>query len=85
MKMATGMDMARFLKLSANLLMAAVLVKYLARDMSAELRRDAQILRSRSNARLRASPYGTVAAAAAIGVVGGILLTRRRRVQRHVS
>jgi ElaB/YqjD/DUF883 family membrane-anchored ribosome-binding protein len=72
------MDMASFLKISANLLMGAVLVKYLARDASAELRKDAEALRIRSNARLRASPYGTVAAAAAMGIAGGILLARRR-------
>jgi ElaB/YqjD/DUF883 family membrane-anchored ribosome-binding protein len=77
--MAATMDMASFLKISANLLMGAVLVKYLARDMSLELRKDAQILRTRSDAHLRASPYGTVAAAAAIGIAGGILLAHRRR------
>jgi ElaB/YqjD/DUF883 family membrane-anchored ribosome-binding protein len=73
------MDMASLLKISANLFMGAVLVKYLARDASAELHKDAEILRIRSNAHLRASPYGTIAAAAAIGIAGGLLLARRPR------
>jgi len=73
------MDMASFLKISANLLMTAVLVKWLARDLSAELRKDTGELRARSSARVHASPCGTAVAAAAVGIAGGVLLARRSR------
>jgi hypothetical protein len=73
------MNMASFLKVSANLLMGAALIKLLAGDMAAEVRRDVGTLRSRSDARLRASPYRAAAATAAMAAVAGILLAHRRR------
>lgn len=63
--------MASVLKGTANLLMAGVLVRRVARDLSLELRSDAA-----------RSPYAAAGAATLIGVMAGILIANRYRKQR---
>jgi cation transporter-like permease len=64
------MSVATLLKYSANILMGAALVKRIAADMAAEVRRDVGSLRS---------PYPIAGAATVMGIVAGILLARHRR------
>jgi ElaB/YqjD/DUF883 family membrane-anchored ribosome-binding protein len=63
-----SVDMASLLKNSANVFMAGTLARLVAKDLAAELRHD-----------IERSPYGAAGAATLVGVVTGILLTRRRR------
>jgi uncharacterized protein (TIGR03382 family) len=62
------MDMANLLKNSANVFMAGVIARLVAKDLAAELRHD-----------IERSPYGAAGAATLVGLVTGVLLTRRRR------
>jgi hypothetical protein len=57
------MDMARFLKNSANCLVALSIVKLLAADLKAEFQK---------------SPYRSAGLAAAAGALTGIVLAQRR-------
>jgi hypothetical protein len=72
------MSMARFLKYSANVAMAAGLVKWVAGDIAAEMRHDVGNLPGRTRHLVRSSPYGVAGAATAIGVIAGILLAKRQ-------
>jgi ElaB/YqjD/DUF883 family membrane-anchored ribosome-binding protein len=72
------MDMATLLKNSANVLMAASVVKWLAADLSAEIRHDTGSLRERANRLVQKSPYRAAGLAAAAGALAGIALAHRR-------
>jgi hypothetical protein len=58
------MNMAGFLKGSANLLMAAGMLKLVAGDLGSQIRR---------------IPYGAAGTAAALGLFAGMLVSRRHR------
>lgn len=58
------MNMSSFLKGSANLLMVAGMLRLVAGDLGSEIRR---------------SPYGAAGTAAALGLVAGMLVSRRQR------
>jgi ElaB/YqjD/DUF883 family membrane-anchored ribosome-binding protein len=72
------MSVATILKYSANLFVGAVLLKLLAGDMAAEVRRDMGTLQGRTDFVARRSPYRTASAVAAMGVVAGMLLAHHR-------
>lgn len=73
------MNMASFLKRSANLLVGASILKLVAGDLRSELRQDTAVLRSQTNAMIHRSPYRAAGTAAALGAVAGMLLVRRHR------
>lgn len=72
------MDMASLLKRTANVLVAASVLKWLASDLKAEIRHDAASLREKAKVLARKSPYRAAGLAAAAGALTGILLARRR-------
>lgn len=72
------LSMAKFLKYSANLVMAASLVKLVAGDLTAEIRRDLRPLPRRTRHLVRSSPYGVAGAATAMGVIAGVLVAKRQ-------
>jgi ElaB/YqjD/DUF883 family membrane-anchored ribosome-binding protein len=72
------MDMATFLKNSANFLMAMSVLKWLAADLNAEIRHDTESLRETANRLVQKSPYRAAGLAAAAGALAGIALTHRR-------
>ena len=72
------MDMATFLKRSANFLMAVSVVKWVAADLNAEIRHDTESLRERANRLVQRSPYRAAGLAAAAGALAGIALAHRR-------
>ena len=72
------MDMATVLKNSANLLMAASVVKWLAADLNAEIRHDTESLRESANRLVQKSPYRAAGLAAAAGALAGVALAHRR-------
>ena len=74
------MNMATFLKGTANLLMAVSLVKLLAHDLGEEVRQDAAGVGEKTQALVRRSPYRAAASAAALGLLTGILLGRPRHL-----
>jgi ElaB/YqjD/DUF883 family membrane-anchored ribosome-binding protein len=71
------LDMSTVLKFSANTVAAACLARWVAGDITAEIRRDAGTLAGRTRDLARRSPYGAVGAATAIGVLAGMLLAKR--------
>jgi ElaB/YqjD/DUF883 family membrane-anchored ribosome-binding protein len=73
------MSVATFLKYSANLVMGAVLIKWLATDVAAEVRRDVESLQGRTQSAVRRSPYRIAGAVTAMGVIAGVLLAQHRR------
>ncbi len=73
------MNMAVFLKSSANLLMGLSLVKVLARDLGTEVRHDAAELSERTQALIRRSRYRAIGSAAVLGLLAGILLGQGRQ------
>jgi ElaB/YqjD/DUF883 family membrane-anchored ribosome-binding protein len=73
------MSVATFLKYSANLVMGAALIKWVATDVAAEVRRDVESLQGRTQSAVRRSPYRIAGAVTAMGVVAGVLLARHRR------
>jgi ElaB/YqjD/DUF883 family membrane-anchored ribosome-binding protein len=73
------MSVATFLKYSANVVMGAALIKWVAADMAAEVRRDVENLQGRTQSAVRRSPYRIAGAVTAMGVVAGILLAQHRR------
>lgn len=75
----TTMSVATFLKYSANLVMGATLIKLIATDLAAEVRRDVESLQGRTQSAVRRSPYRIAGAATAMGVVAGVLLAQHRR------
>jgi hypothetical protein len=64
------LDMAKFLKGSANIFMAGVLARRVAQDLTAEVRKD-----------VARSPYGAAGAATVLGEMAGVLLAKRHRRQ----
>lgn len=68
------LDMASVLKGAANILMAGVLVRRVARDLAVEVGNDAAH-----------SPYAAAGAASLLGVMAGVLLvnSHRRRMRLH--
>lgn len=72
------MDMASFLKRTANLLVGVSVLKLLAADLKAEIRQDAAGLREKANLLVENSPYRAAGLAAAVGALTGIALARRR-------
>ncbi len=72
------MNMASFLKGSANFFMGVSVLRWLAADLKAEIRHDAVSLRERANVLLQTSPYRAAGVAAAAGALTGIVLSRRR-------
>ena len=72
------MDMATLLRNSANVLMAASVVKWLAVDLNAEIRHDTGSLRERANRLVQESPYRAAGLAAAAGALAGLALAHRR-------
>lgn len=73
------MSVATLLKYSANLLMGAALIKWVATDMAAEVRRDVESLQGRTESAVRRSPYRIAGAVTAMGIVAGVLLAQHRR------
>jgi hypothetical protein len=63
------MNMAKFLKRSANLFMGITMFKLVAEDLGTEVRR---------------SPYGSAGAAVALGLAAGMVIGWRQR-HRQVS
>jgi hypothetical protein len=61
------MDLASFLKRSANVFMIGVMARAIVQDLSTEVRTD--VVRS---------PYGAMGVATLLGVVGGLTLGRRQ-------
>jgi ElaB/YqjD/DUF883 family membrane-anchored ribosome-binding protein len=72
------MNVATLLKVSANVFVGATLVKLVAGDMAAEVRRDMESLQIRTHSVVRRSPYRIAGAVTAMGVVAGMLLAQHR-------
>jgi ElaB/YqjD/DUF883 family membrane-anchored ribosome-binding protein len=72
------MDMATFLKKSANFLMAVSVVKWIVADLNAEIRHGTESLRERASRLVQKSPYRAAGLAAAAGALAGIALAHRR-------
>jgi ElaB/YqjD/DUF883 family membrane-anchored ribosome-binding protein len=72
------MDMAEFLKDLANLSMGATIIKLVAGDLAAEVRKDLSTLRTQSSAMVSRSPYRVAGAATVIGFVAGMMLAKHR-------
>jgi len=75
------MNMATFLKSTANVLMGVSLVKLLAGDLGAEIRHDAAVVGERTRALVQRSRYRAIGSAAALGLLAGIFLGQRRHRQ----
>ena len=73
------MDMATFLKVTANLLVGFSLVKLLSADLGAEIGHDTASLREKANGLVQKSPYHAAGLAAAAGAIAGMALAHRRR------
>ena len=73
------MSVATFLKYLANVVMGAALIKWVAADVAAEVRRDVESLQGRTQSAVRRSPYRIAGAVTAMGVVAGLLLAQHRR------
>jgi ElaB/YqjD/DUF883 family membrane-anchored ribosome-binding protein len=72
------MDMATFLKRTANLVVGLSMVKLLGADLGAEIRHDTANLREKASRLVRQSPYRAAGLAAAAGAVTGMALAHRR-------
>jgi len=72
------MDLATFLKTTANLMVGLSLVKLLSTDLAAEIRHDGASLRDKATWLVRKSPYRAAGIAAAAGAVTGMALAHRR-------
>jgi ElaB/YqjD/DUF883 family membrane-anchored ribosome-binding protein len=72
------MSVATILKYAANVFVGATLVKLVAGDMAAEVRRDMGTLQNRTDSVVRHSPYRIAGAVTAMGVVAGMLLAQHR-------
>jgi ElaB/YqjD/DUF883 family membrane-anchored ribosome-binding protein len=72
------MDMASFLKRTANVFVGVSALKWLAADLKTEIRHDTVSLRERANLLIQKSPYRAAGMAAAAGALTGIVLSRRR-------
>lgn len=72
------MSMATLLRYTANAVAVAGLVKLVAGDLAAEVRRDAGTLQSRTRSVALSSPYGVMGAATVLGVIVGMMLATRQ-------
>ena len=72
------MDLASFLKGTANFFVGVSVLKWLAGDLKAEIRHDTVSLRERANVLIQKSPYRAAGMAAAAGALTGIVLARHR-------
>jgi ElaB/YqjD/DUF883 family membrane-anchored ribosome-binding protein len=72
------MDMAKFLKDSANLVIGAAIIRLVAGDLAAEVRKDLGTLRRQSNAMVSRSPYRVAGAATVMGILAGMMLAKHR-------
>jgi len=80
------MSMAQLLRYTANVAAVAGLVKLVAGDLAAEVRRDVEPLRGRTRSVVRSSPYGVTGAATVVGVIAGMMLaTRQHRRAKTLS
>jgi len=75
------LNTANLLRHAANVFVGATLVKAIAADLGAEMRRDLSGLRSQTDAVVHRSPYGAAGTAAAMGIVAGMLLAKRHPVR----
>jgi ElaB/YqjD/DUF883 family membrane-anchored ribosome-binding protein len=73
------MNMATLLRSTANVLMGLNLVKLLAGDVGAEIRHDATVVGERTQALIQRSRYRAIGSAAALGLLAGMFLGRRRQ------
>ena len=72
------MSMAEVLRYTANAAAMAGLVKLVAGDLAAEIRRDVGTLPGRTRSVVRNSPYGVAGAATVLGVIAGMMLATRQ-------
>jgi ElaB/YqjD/DUF883 family membrane-anchored ribosome-binding protein len=72
------MSMATVLRNTANVAAVAGLVKLVAGDLAAEVRRDVGTLPDRTRSVVRTSPYGVAGAATVLGVIAGMMLATRQ-------
>ena len=80
------MSMATVLKNTANVAAVAGLVKLVAGDLAAEVRRVVGTLPERTRSAVRTSPYVAAGAATVVGVIAGRLLaTRQHRRSKTLS
>jgi ElaB/YqjD/DUF883 family membrane-anchored ribosome-binding protein len=80
------MSMAQLLRYTANVAAVAGLVKLVAGDLAAEVRRDVGTLPARTRSIVRSSPYGVAGAATVLGVIAGMMLaTRQHPTSRPLS
>jgi len=70
--------MAQLLRYTANVTVVAGLVKLVAGDLAAEVRRDVRTLPGRTRSVVRSSPYGAAGAATVLGVIAGMMLATRQ-------
>jgi hypothetical protein len=70
--------MAKVLRDTANVAAVAGLVKLVAGDLAAEVRRDVGTLPGRTRSVVRRSPYGVAGAATVLGVIAGMMLATRQ-------
>ena len=72
------MDMATFLKNTANVVVGVSVVKLLTADLKAEIRHDSASLRERANWLVQKSPYRAAGLVAAAAALTGFVLVQRR-------
>ena len=78
--------MAQVFKDTANVAALAGLVKLVAGDLAAEVRRDVGTLPGRTRSVVRGSPYAVAGAATVLGVIAGrMLATCQHRAPRRLS
>ena len=68
------LSLAEVLRYTANVAAVAGLVKLVAGDLAAEVRRDVGTLPDRTRSVVRSSPYGVAGAATVLGVIAGRML-----------
>jgi ElaB/YqjD/DUF883 family membrane-anchored ribosome-binding protein len=73
------LSLAEVLRYTANVAAVAGLVKVVAGDLAAEVRRDVGTLPDRTRSVVRRSPYGVAGAATVLGVIAGMMLATRQR------
>jgi hypothetical protein len=74
--------MAEVFRYTANVTVVASLVKLVAGDLAAEVRRDVGTLPGRTRSVVRSSPYAVAGAATVLGVIAGRMLATRQH-QHH--
>lgn len=72
------LSLAEVLRYTANVAAVAGLVKLVAGDLAAEVRRDVGTLPGRTRSVVRSSPYGVAGAATVLGVIAGMMLATRQ-------